>query len=57
MGHHEPRTCQKHLFWHSMWSRIIFEKSHFFAPCGPCWPILAPTSLGYLLQLAAAHWA
>ena len=30
MGHHEHKTRQKHLFWHSMWSRIIFEKSHFF---------------------------
>ena len=38
-GHHELKTRQKHLFWHSMWSRIIFEKSHFFAP-------------GDLLQLA-----
>ena len=35
-GHHELKTHQKHLFWHSMWSRIIFEKSHFFAPGGPC---------------------
>ena len=35
-GHHELKTCQKHLFWHSMWSRIIFEKSHFFAPGAPC---------------------
>ena len=54
-GHHELKTRQKHLFWHSMWSRIIFERSHFFAHGGPCWPILASTSLGYLLQLAAAH--
>ena len=30
MGHHELKTRQKHLFWHSMWSRIIFEKSHLF---------------------------
>ena len=57
MGHHELKTRQKHLFWHSMWSKIIFEKSEFFAPGGPCRPILTPTSLGYLLQLAAAHWA
>ena len=35
-GHHELKTRQKHFFWHSMWSRIIFEKSHFFAPGGPC---------------------
>ena len=32
MGHHELRSRQKHLFWHSMWSTIIFEKSLFFAP-------------------------
>ena len=24
MGHHELKTRQKHLFWHSMWSGIIF---------------------------------
>ena len=24
------KMCQKHLFWHSMWSRIIFEKTIFF---------------------------
>ena len=35
MGHNELKTRQKHLFWHSMWSRIIFEKIHFFAPGGP----------------------
>ena len=35
-GHHKLKTRQKHLFWHSMWSRIIFEKSIFFAPGGPC---------------------
>ena len=29
-GHHELKMCQKHLFWHSMWSRIIFERSHLF---------------------------
>ena len=29
-GHHELKTRQKHLFWHSMWSRIIFEKCQFF---------------------------
>ena len=27
-GHHELKTRQKNLFWHSMWSMIIFEKSH-----------------------------
>ena len=36
MGHHELKTRRKHLIWHSMWSGIIFEKSHFFAPDGPC---------------------
>ena len=29
-GHHEFKTRQKHLCWHSMWSKIIFEKSLFF---------------------------
>ena len=29
-GHHELKTRQKHLFWHSMWSKIIFEKGVFF---------------------------
>ena len=32
MGHHELKWRQKHLFWHSMWSKIIFEKIHFFYP-------------------------
>ena len=27
-GHHKLKTRQKHLFWHSMWSK--------FAPGGPC---------------------
>ena len=37
-GHYELKTRQKHLLWHSMWSKIIFEKSllFFFAPGGPC---------------------
>ena len=30
MGHHKPKTRQKHLLWHSMWSRIIFEKNFLF---------------------------
>ena len=35
--HSELKTRQKHLFWHSMWFRIIFEKSlFFFAAYGPC---------------------
>ena len=29
-GCHEPKMCQKHLFWHSMWSKIIFEKKSLF---------------------------
>ena len=32
---------QKHLFWHSMWSSIIFEKSLFLHPVDlvePLWP-------------------
>ena len=36
MGHHKLRTVQKHLFQRRTWSRIIFEKSHLFAPTGPC---------------------
>ena len=35
-GHNELKTRQKHLFRHFMWTRIIFEKSHLFAPDGPC---------------------
>ena len=29
-GHHELKMRPKHLFWHSMWSKIVFEKCHFF---------------------------
>ena len=29
-GQNGLQTGQKHLFWHSTWSRIIFEKSLFF---------------------------
>ena len=29
-SHHDLKTRQKHLFWHSMWSTIIFEKNCFF---------------------------
>ena len=36
MGHHKLKMRQKHLFWYSMWCKIIFEKSHFFPPGGPC---------------------
>ena len=35
-GHHGLKMCQKDLSWHSMWSRITFTKSLFFAPGGPC---------------------
>ena len=35
-GHHELKPRRKHLFWYSMWFKIIFEKSHFFAAGGPC---------------------
>ena len=31
-GHHELKTRQKHLFWHSMWSKILFEKFNFLHP-------------------------
>ena len=48
MGHHELKTRQKHLFWHSMWSRIIFEKVIFLHPedlVDPFWhPSLWATS-------------
>ena len=36
-GHHELKMLQKHLAWHSMWSKIIFERRlFFFAPGGRC---------------------
>ena len=43
MGHHKLKTVQKHLFLRRTWSRIIFEKSQFFAPIGH-WTLL--THLG-----------
>ena len=46
-GHHKVKTRQKHLFWHSMWSRIMFEKKvlHVVALVDPCWhPPLWATS-------------
>ena len=49
MGH-ELKTRQKHLFWPSMWSRIIFEKSHYFCTR---WTLL--THFGTYLPLAACH--
>ena len=30
MGHHELTTRHKHLFRHSLWSKIIFEKKSLF---------------------------
>ena len=48
MGHHELKTRRKHLFWHSMWSKIIFEKVIFLHPVDlvdPSWhPPLWATS-------------
>ena len=38
MGHHELKTRQKYLFWHSVWSKIIFEKGQFFF--GTRWTLL-----------------
>ena len=55
MGHHKLKAGQKHLFWRRTWSRIIFEKSHLFAPAGP-WTLL--THLGthlFGLELAACR--
>ena len=31
-GNHRLKTGQEHLFWHSMWSTIIFENSHLLPP-------------------------
>ena len=31
-GHHELKSRQKHLFWHFMWSKIIFENVFFLHP-------------------------
>ena len=33
-GNHELKTCQKHLFWDCMWSRINFGKKN-----GLCAPV------------------
>ena len=30
MCHHEVKPRQRHLFWYSMWSMIIFEKIDFY---------------------------
>ena len=29
-GHHKLKTCQTHLFWHSVWSTIVLKISWFF---------------------------
>ena len=34
--HHGLKARPKHLLWHSMRSRVIFEKTHFFPHVGPC---------------------
>ena len=52
-GHHELKTRQKHLFWHSMWSRIMFEKKvtflHVVDLVDPFWhPPLWATSCSLL---------
>ena len=55
MGHQKLKTVQKHLFQRRIWSRIIFEKSHLFAPTRP-WTLL--THLGihlFVLELAACR--
>ena len=31
-GHHELKTRQKQLFWHSMWSTMIFERKFLLPP-------------------------
>ena len=41
-GHHELKPRRKHLFWHSMQSRIIFEKSLFLHPLDPIDPFWHP---------------
>ena len=54
-GHHELKTRQKHLFWHSMWSRIIFEKILFFF-C-TCWTLLTHFGEGPKLLNMGSKWA
>ena len=52
MGHHKLKTRQQHLFWHSMWSRIIVEKNFICTQ----WTLL--THLGthlFGLPRAACH--
>ena len=41
-GHHELKTRQKHLFEHSMWSTIIFERSHSGVCFGPKKAVFGP---------------
>ena len=49
-GHHEVSARQKHLFWHSMCSKIPFQKNLFF---GTRWTHFG-THL-FRLPLAACH--
>ena len=51
MGHHELKTRQKHFFWHSIWSRNIFEKGHFFCTW---WTLLTHFGTHFLGQPLAA---
>ena len=39
-GHHELKTRHKYLFWHSMWSGMIFDRSHILCTW---WTLLAAT--------------
>ena len=32
IGHHGLKTHLNHLFWHSKWSTMIFQKRHFLRP-------------------------
>ena len=52
-GHHKLKTRQKHLFWHSMWSRIIFKKKSFFCTRWTLWTHFGTQLFG--LRLAACR--
>ena len=41
-GHHELKKRHQHLFLHSMWSKIIFEKTLFMHPGDLPVPFLHP---------------
>ena len=56
-GHHELKKRHQPLFLHSMWSKIIFEKTFFMHPGDLPVPFFWAPSLAYLVQLAAAQWA